>query len=307
MSQSKNRQEYTKTISKHTVQFFFMLKKIGLFDRPLVSIITPVLNNEADLEDCIRSVAEQTYSNKEHIFIDGVSADNSVRIISEYAQIYPHIRLYSEKDDGIYDAMNKGIRLSTGEWIFFLGSDDVLSDSRTLDSVFSAENIGTPDIICGNVMLLHANRIFEVTLSLVQILERGIHHQSLFCRRSLFERFGNFDTRYRSQADWEFNMRWFGDSSIRRKKIDSTIAIYNEYGYSSQNDDERFKADKNDIVRRNFPFLIYCLYRAQVFSLWDIFQKAFVSLRTEGFLEFVVNIYHFVLHGREYFKNDDRS
>ena len=91
---------------------------------PKISIITPTLNAAETLEACILSVKNQTYLNKEHLIIDGQSTDGTLHILKKHAENYPQLKWITENDDGIYDAMNKGIDLSSGDWLYFMGSDD---------------------------------------------------------------------------------------------------------------------------------------------------------------------------------------
>ena len=91
-----------------------------------ISIITPTYNAARVIAACLESVAQQGYPHLEHWIIDGLSKDNTLSIVQDYAQRYPHIKYISEKDQGIYDAMNKGIDLAAGDFLLFLGADDVL-------------------------------------------------------------------------------------------------------------------------------------------------------------------------------------
>ena len=116
---------------------------------PKISIITPTYNSEKSIESCILSVANQTYKNIEHLIIDGQSSDNTLGIVKNYAERFSHLRVISERDNGIYDAMNKGIDLAQGEWIYFLGSDDIFYDEHVLEDLFSKEDLGNCDLFMG--------------------------------------------------------------------------------------------------------------------------------------------------------------
>jgi len=118
---------------------------------PFLSIITPTYNSADVLEACILSVAQQTYTNKEHLIIDNLSTDETLEIISKYSTVYPHLKVISEKDSGIYDAMNKAIERSSGEWLYFLGSDDTFFDNDVLSDIFGSDISAHNDIMYGNV------------------------------------------------------------------------------------------------------------------------------------------------------------
>jgi len=269
---------------------------------PKISVITAVLNCGVNLEQCILSVANQTYPNIEHIFIDGQSTDITIKIIKKYSAQYPHIRWISEKDQGIYDAMNKGISIATGDWIYFLGSDDMLDDKDILNSIFRNNNLSQSDVICGNVKLNQSDVIFKNYPSLLQILERGIHHQAIFCKKDLFDKYGTFETKYQHFADWVFNMKWFNDKNIKKVYFDRVIALYNETGFSSEGQDKIFEKEKENLIKRYFTPIIFLFYKSRLSAAVDVAEKALKVLRRRGIGDFVKNIYNYSIYGRSYFK-----
>ncbi|NTW51822.1 MAG: glycosyltransferase [Chlorobiaceae bacterium] len=221
--------------------------------RPKITVITPTYNSEKDIEKCIKSVADQTYPGKEHLFIDNVSNDKTVEIIREYAARYPHIRLLSEKDRGIYDAMNKAIDLSEGEWLYFLGCDDLIYNDKVLEEIFTSHEANESDVIYGNVIWGNYGYLYDSEFSLLKLIEKNICHQAMFFRRDLFKVSGKYDIKYNVYADWVLNMKLFGMAGIRIKYIDKVIAIFNPEGYSSKNMDLNFARDKDMLIRNFFP------------------------------------------------------
>lgn len=218
-----------------------------------VTIITPVYNAEKDIEACILSVAGQTYANKEHLLIDGVSTDGTLEIIKRYAEKYPHIKLISEKDDGIYDAMNKGIDLATGEWLYFMGSDDLLYSPQVLEEIFDSGIEVGYDVVYGNVLRGNPSTIFDGKFTLLKLMERNLCHQSMFFRKTIFKTLGKFDIEFKAWADYLFNIKLFNRGDIHIKYIDKIIAQYGTDGFSSQGDDEAFLAKRELIFAENFP------------------------------------------------------
>lgn len=145
---------------------------------PRITVVTPVFNASETLEECILSVANQNYLNLEHWFIDGKSTDGSLEIIKRYAAQFPHIKCISEKDKGIYDAMNKGIDSSSGEWLYFLGADDVLMPD-VLNEVFCGEWIGDYDVIYGNVIFKHSGQVYDGEFDRQKMISYCICHQAI--------------------------------------------------------------------------------------------------------------------------------
>ena len=220
---------------------------------PKISIITPTYNSAKHLKTCILSVAQQTYANKEHLIIDNLSTDGSHDILRRYSDRYPHIRVIKEKDNGIYDAMNKGIDLSASEWLYFLGSDDIMVNNNVLSDILTSPEADCSDVIYGNVQLGKNGRIYDGEFSNFKLIEKNICHQAIFYRKKVFEELGKFNTKYLALADWAFNMNWFGNSNIRRTYKDKVIAVWTQNGYSSTNPDNLFLEDKEALIRKYFP------------------------------------------------------
>jgi glycosyltransferase involved in cell wall biosynthesis len=218
-----------------------------------ISIITPTFNSEKDIESCILSVANQSYENKEHFIVDGLSSDGTMEIVKKYMPKYNHIRWISEKDEGIYDAMNKGIDLASGEWVYFLGSDDVFFSDDVLEKIFNKEENISQDVLYGNVKWGETDRIYDGKFSLLKLLNNNICHQAIFFKRSIFNELGKFEIKYKVLADWYFNVIWFSNDLIKRKYLDVIIAKYNIYGRSSKNKDLELMKDKELIIAKYFP------------------------------------------------------
>ncbi len=220
---------------------------------PKISIITPTYNSSKHLKACILSVAQQSYANKEHLIVDNLSTDGTLEIIKKYSERYPHIRFISEKDSGIYDAMNKGIGLSESEWLYFLGSDDVMFSEHVLTDMLTCPEAEKSDVMYGNVQWGKNGYDYDGEFSNFKLIEKNICHQAIFFRKRVFELLGKFDTTYPTMADWAFNIRWFGNDSINRTYIDKVIAVYDPYGYSAKNFDHLFLKDKEALIRMHFP------------------------------------------------------
>ena len=219
---------------------------------PKFSIIIPTYNSAKTLQVCLNSILEQSFSDFEVLLIDGVSSEGTIAIIKNYAQLNEKIHWVSEKDSGIYDAMNKGIKLAKGKWLYFLGSDDHFYNSDVLKLI--NENIEqdfTFDVIYGNVISPHFNGIYDGEFTNEKIFKQNICHQAVFIKRSVFKQIGVFNKRYKGFADWDHNMRWFLSLKIRKKYLDIIIANYGEGGFTSLNWDSVFGNEKQ------FNYLLY--------------------------------------------------
>lgn len=177
-------------------------KKLHSDAEPLVSIVTVVFNDVANLQRTIDSIASQTYQNIEHIVIDGGSTDGTLDIIRKNPSIDYWV---SERDSGIYDAMNKGIQYASGTWINFMNSGDIFFESATVESVFSNAVIRESDLIYGDVEVDYGGFKKIKKAGPVSSLKAGMQfsHQSLFARCYILEKFG-FDLSYHTAADYNF-------------------------------------------------------------------------------------------------------
>lgn len=212
-----------------------------------------MFNAEKAVEACILSVAGQSYSDKEHLFVDGASTDGTLEIIKRYAEKYPHISFISSEDNGIYDAMNKGLDLAGGAWIYFLGCDDVFYDDSVLEKIFNLYDVGLYDVVYGNVIWGDTGKIYDGKFSRLKLMEKNLCHQSVFYKSALFVKLGKFNTRYRSWADYLFNIRCFNSDEVRLKFVDIIVAKYGVNGFSSTRPDEVFIENRKSIFREHFP------------------------------------------------------
>jgi glycosyltransferase involved in cell wall biosynthesis len=233
------------------------------------SIIIPTYNSEKTLRRCLDSIISQNFQNFEIWIIDGLSLDNTVAIIEQYKLRYSFIKYISETDKGIYDAMNKGIGLSVGKWIYFLGSDDTLFNEHVLSMVAENEKYSAGLVMYGNVVMRGKNQwnLDGVTLdgeyNLAKLLNRNICHQAIFYHRKVFTRFGLFDIKYNVGADFDFNLRCFANTAFTYMNL--IVADFYIGGYSSNNYD-------HEIIRnRGAMFLKYFKYR--------IYNKSFINSR----------------------------
>lgn len=226
---------------------------------PLLSIITPTLNSASTIEDCLKSVANQTYKNIEHLIIDGVSTDATLHIIKKSQSEYSHIRVISEKDNGIYDAINKGIRIAKGQWLYFLGSDDKLYDTSVFESIFYNSEYIKFDVLYGNVISPIFNGKYDGRFDIEKLFCKNICHQAIFFRRKVFDLIGDYNIDYKIFADWDHNFKWFLNPAITKIYLDKIIAVFAARGSSSICKDELFEAEKeinflkvsNGKIRRN--------------------------------------------------------
>lgn len=225
---------------------------------PLFSIITPVLNDQAGLKKTITSVLAQPPGLFEFLVLDGGSADGTVALLQEQPE---NVRWVSEPDGGVYEAMNKGLTMTSGEFVYFLGAGDTLRPSA-LEAVAGQIPRRPLTYFYGNVYAEAYRRVYNGRYSPWKLSRLNICHQAVFAHRSVFARVGPFDTRYAIMADHVWNMKVFGDSAITKIYSDLVIADYAAGGLSQQRPDPQLVADRLKLIKQYLGPVPYALNKS---------------------------------------------
>ena len=229
-------------------------------DKSLLSIITVCYNSEKTIEKALNSVLNQTYDNYEYIVVDGRSNDATVSIIRKYEQLFNgKMRYVSEKDQGIYDAMNKGIRMCKGQVIGILNSDDFYEENALAAVVENMQDLklNPYQVIYGMIRTIKDGVEENVTiLSHYFIHQRMIAHPACFITKALYNEFGLYNTRYRSSADYEFMLRIADSDKVRFTPVYEILTNYVLGGYSNTRsgylDKIRMLCDKKMISKKKY-------------------------------------------------------
>jgi putative colanic acid biosynthesis glycosyltransferase len=243
----------------------------GTVVNPLVSVITVVYNGADHLEETIRAVASQTYPNIEHIIIDGGSTDGTIDILYRNDDVIGYWQ--SEKDRGLYDAMNKGIALVSDpeSYVLFANADDTLYSA---DSISSAMSLSRGEDLIYGKMIFSDGKISGMLGRAVQfrdLARQTICHPSTFVRRKVFDRIGPFDTSFTIAADYDHIVRAFA-ARVSTRFVDVIVSKMRMGGLS----DERFMLscrERKQVVRRHFPLVPRLVGVSQV-NLYDIPRNA---------------------------------
>lgn len=234
----------------------------------MISIITVVRNGASTIERTILSVINQDYPDFEYIVIDGISTDGTLEILHKYADKITSI--ISEPDAGIYDAMNKGIKYATGDWIYFLGSDDIFFNNNTLSCIFSESTYEKFDVIYGNVQFLHSKQIYDGEFDPEKMCDKSICHQAIFYRKEVFNANGHFRTDYKTASDYIFNISHYCKDITKWHYISTIIAIYNELG-ASKTIEKKFRENSFELKYDNFRLLNSKYISSKIF--WSSFYR----------------------------------
>jgi glycosyltransferase involved in cell wall biosynthesis len=199
---------------------------------PKISIITVVLNAEKTIEKTILSVINQEYSNLEYIIIDGGSSDRTLETIAKYRSNIAC--LINEKDKGIYDAMNKGIHLSRGDYIHFLNAGDYFVNNKVLTGV--TQLLKEKKLIaCGDVVLQYPDGFKRVHKANLSLYDMPTYHQAMFFKNAVFQHYGKYNTYYTLSADFDIWQRVYLNQKDEVLSMDVPISINNLEGVSNRN------------------------------------------------------------------------
>ena len=224
---------------------------------PLVSVIIPTHNPGPKLARSVESALEQAGA-PEVIVMDAASGDGTPTLLASYGE---SVRWVSEPDRGTYDAMNRGIALSTGRYLYFLGAGDTLRPGVLAALAPSLEAQAGAAMVYGDVTV--KGDFYGGEWSSAQF-RRGfnISHQAIFYSREVFDLLGAYDLRYAILADQAFNMRAWGDKRIAKRHVDLLIADYEGGGLSENTTDDAFWKMFPALVRRGLGWKQYGLYYA---------------------------------------------
>jgi len=246
-----------------------------------ISIITSVYNNKEHISEAIDSVLNQTYPNKEYIIIDGASTDGTVDIIKSYGNKID--KFISEEDEGIYHGLNKGIELATGEIICFLHSDDFYLHNNVLDKVVEVFKTKNCDGVYGDLIYVDpkdTNKVIRYWNSgefKYNNLKQGWMppHPALFLKKSVYQRFGLYDTNFQISADYNFMLRILSNKNTTMCYLSNVLYVMRIGGVSNKNLKTILKKTKEDLLalKNNDIGSVCALLKKNIKKIPQFFKK----------------------------------
>ena len=233
---------------------------------PLVTIITIVHNNVKTIRTAIQSVAHQSYENIEHIVIDNCSNDGTLEAI--YQQENDISLIISEPDDGIYHALNKGIKLANGEIVGFLNSDDVLKNRNTITTIVQNLIDGGNEAVYGDLQYFSKQRPNQITRSwksnnyTSKKFRQGWMppHPTFYTYKDTYFKYGFFDVSYKISSDYDMMLRLLYEKKIKAKYIPEVLVKMQRGGFSNQNlRSIMFKSKEDVLIMKKYSFSLLTL------------------------------------------------
>lgn len=216
-----------------------------------ISIITATFNSASTVRDTLESISTQSYSDIEHIIIDGLSKDNTLEVVSQFSHVY---KIISEKDKGIYDAMNKGINLANGEVVGILNSDDLYIHPRVIERVMERFADPTVDAVYGDLQYVRPTDLNKIVRNWKagNYSKRSFYygwmppHPTFFVRKSVYDKLGLFRIDLKTAADYEIIIRFLLKNKIKTSYVPEVLVKMRTGGASNASFRQRVRANKED-------------------------------------------------------------
>ena len=240
----------------------------------LLSIITINRNNAVGLEKTLKSVANQTFKEFEYVVVDGASTDNSVEKIKIFESQFAHLTWVSEPDAGIYNAMNKGIRVATGDYIQILNSGDVLARDNVFERMLLALNEKNyPEILYGNMLkdfgdgrVVRDGGFAGSHPTMMGFIHGTLNHDPVYIQRSLFNKFGYYREDLPITADWRWYVEAIPFGGIAPVYVDIDVTVFDMTGIS-ETQVERRELERDEELKRILPVGVYNDYKMYSFPM----------------------------------------
>jgi glycosyltransferase len=247
-----------------------------------VSLITVTFNSGSYLEDCIASVIRQSHKDIEHIIIDGKSWDNTLDIIKKNESYIT--KWISETDRGMYDAINKGMAMATGDIVGILNSDDILVGDDVIESIVKAFEENNVDTVYGDLEYVAAadtNKIIRIWKGRPFQRYRFRYgwmpaHPTFYIKRSLIEKYGYYENHYYSAADYEFMARYLFKNRLTAFYLPKLIVKMRMGGQSNKDLYQRLRANRRDYLamqKNNIPFAFFVSILKPLIKVHQYYKK----------------------------------
>ena len=242
-----------------------------------LSVVTINRNNSAGLEKTLLSVASQSFKDFEYIVIDGASNDSSVDVIRSHEMDFARFRWVSEPDTGIYNAMNKGLRKASGDYVQILNSGDCLAASDVTERMCAAlEKAGNPTILYGNMVKCFSDgkrlvdKSFEGReITMLDMYTGTLNHDPAYIRRDMFEKYGDYDENLKIVSDWKWYLQAIILGGEKPQYTDIDVTLFDMTGISETNKDLD-RTERKQVLEQLFPKAVLADYEQYAFPMEQI-------------------------------------
>ena len=243
----------------------------------ILTVVTINRNNAMGLEKTLQSVVAQTYKEFEYIIIDGASTDDSVVIIKKYEAELAHLKWISEPDTGIYNAMNKGLRMASGDYVQVLNSGDCLAAPDSTECMLAAlKEYGNPSILYGNMVKCFpdgrqwVDKSFKGReITMLNMYTGTLNHDPTYIRRDMFDKYGYYDEDLKIVSDWKWYLQAIVLGEEKPQYVDMDVTLFDMSGISETNKDLD-RAERKQVLGQLFPKAVLADYERYAFPMEQI-------------------------------------
>lgn len=260
-----------------------------------ISVITVCYNEVATVEKTLESIFSQSYKNIESIVIDGGSTDGTLDVIEKYKDKIAYF--ISETDEGIYNAMNKGIKASSGEVLYFLNANDTLYSDDVIETVASSFKKGNYDFVYGDLCLIKPDKkprikTQKINLKDTLIQAKVVQHSASFYKKTLFDKFGLYDENFFIAADHDFNMKILTNKKTKTFYLNKTISRFDMTGISSDKRYKKIQKIEDSLIFYKYAFHNTSFSKINYYLKW-LFADAFVFFKPKKLFQYINTLHNY--------------
>jgi glycosyltransferase involved in cell wall biosynthesis len=279
------------------------IKKDTMTDKNLtLSLVTVCYNSEKTIQKCLSSVLNNKNRDFEYIIVDGKSTDDTLEIITKNKPKFKSagipLRIISEPDDGLYDAMNKGIALAQGKWIWFINSDDYL-ENDALDQLLMISGLESFDLAYGMLTKISEKLIYQIGKRNLQDASKDIsfNHPATIVKRKCFQQFGNFNIKYKTCADYDFFCKLvINDAKVLF--VEKNLAYMNEGGISDKLSSYVGRGKEHFEIEKNYFGLVTAIRKSISFFAIGFTKKVIKDLLIKIGNSYILKKYYSTKYNR---------
>jgi len=220
-----------------------------------LTVVVPTRDAASTLPSCLESLACQGFRDFEVLLMDGASKDETLALAESYRDRLPRLQVESERDGGIYQAMNRGLAQAGGEFVMFLGSDDAIHGADVFEGLFAGRHrraLARGDLVYGDAEIVPEGKLVRGPFGCARLFSRNICHQCMLYRTDVLRSIGGYRAEYRALADWLANVRLFCTPTVRVRYVPEVICFFRSGGFHVNHREDPAFYEERDAILNGF-------------------------------------------------------